>query len=157
MEIDESLLIKRKYNRGMMRAQHQQWIFGLYDRSTKKGWIQFVARRDEATLLPLIQQFVRPGSTVYSDAWAAYNNLEQHGYVHGVVVHQENFVDPLTGVHTQNIEAYWSRAKHKIKAVYGSTLPLIPSYLDEFMWRERYGLNTSEAFDNILAHIAEHY
>ena len=42
-----------------------------------------------------------------------------------------------------------------IKSVYGSTLPLIPSYLDEFMWRERYGLNISEAFDNTLIHIAD--
>ena len=146
VEIDESQLIERRNNRGTMRAQHQQRVFGLYDRRTKKGWIQSVARRDEATLLPLIQQFVRPGSTVYSDAWAAYNNLAQHGYARGVVVHQESFVDPMTGVHTQNIEAYWSRVKHKVKFVYGSRLPFIPSYLDEFMWRERYGLNISEAF-----------
>ena len=75
--------------------------------------MQLVTRRDEATLLPLIQQFVRPGSTVYSDAWAAYKNLGQHAYAHGVVVHQENFVDPMTCVDTQNIEAYWSKAKHK--------------------------------------------
>ena len=102
--------------------------------------MQSVARRDEATLLPLTQQFVRPGSTVYSNAWAAYNNLGQHGYAPGVVMHQEKFLDPMTGVHTQNIEAYWSRAKHKIKSVYGSRLHLIPSYLDEFMWRERFGL-----------------
>ena len=137
--------------------QHQQRVFGLYDRRTKKRWIQSVARKDGATLLPLIQQFVRPGSRAYSDAWAAYNNLGQHGYVHGAVVHQENFVDLWTGVHTQNVEGYWSRANHKIKSVYGSRSPPITSYLGEFMWRERYGLSTSEAFANILAHIVEHY
>ena len=67
-----------------------------------------------------IQQFVHPGLTVYSDAWAAYNNLGQHGYARGVVVHQENFVKPMTGVHTQNIEACRSRTKHKIR---GNLLP----------------------------------
>ena len=157
VEIDESLLIKRKYNRGRRRHQHQQWVFGMYDRRTGNGIIQFVHRRDEATLLPLIQQYVLPGSTIYTDGWAAYNNLSNHGYVHGVVVHEENFVDPETGVHTQGIEAYWSRAKRKIREVYGSTLPLLPSYIDEYMWRERYGFHSAEAFHNIMEHIAEHY
>eukprot|EP00794_Sanderia_malayensis_P016613 gene16613-biopygen14035 len=35
------------------------------------------------------------------------------------------------------------RAKRKIKAVYGSRFHLIPSYQDEFMWRERFGQHTA--------------
>eukprot|EP00794_Sanderia_malayensis_P016609 gene16609-biopygen14031 len=35
------------------------------------------------------------------------------------------------------------RAKRKIKAVYGSRFHLILSYLDEFMWRERFGQHTA--------------
>ena len=34
---------------------------------------------------------------------------------------------------------------------------MLPSYLDEFMWRERYGLSSARAFDNMLAVLAEHY
>ena len=124
VEIDESLIIKQKYNCGRMRQQHQQWVFGLYHCQTEKGWIQFVQRRDEATLLPLIQQFVHPGSTVYSNVWAANNNIGQHEYLHGVVVHEENFVKPMSGVHAQGIEAYWSKAEHKIKDLYGCRMPL---------------------------------
>ena len=130
-EIDESIMIKRKYQSGDLRQQHDQWVSGLYDQETKKGWIQCVPQRDEATLLPSIQQFICPGSTVYSDGWAAYNNIANHGYVHGRVIHQNTFVDPVTGVHTQGVESYWSRAKQKIKAVYGSRLYLVPSYLDD--------------------------
>ena len=29
----------------------------------------------------------------------------------------------------------------------------IPFYLDEFMWRERFGRTSSEAFHNMLEHI----
>ena len=61
-----------------------------------------------------------------------------------------------TGKHTQGVEAYWSRAKRKIKDVYGSRLHMIPSYIDEFLWRERYGLHTELAFANIMEHISEH-
>ena len=157
VEIDESLMVKRKYNRVGLRQQHQELVFGMYDRTSGKEWIKFVPRRDADTLLPIIQEFAHPGSTVYSDGWNAYNDIANLGYVHGRVIHQENFVDPVTGVHTQGVEAYWSRVKQKIKAVYGSRLPLVQSYLDEFMWRERFGHNTAESFDTILQHIAEHY
>jgi len=39
VEIDESLMIKRKYHRGGVRQQHREWVFGMYDRTTKRGWI----------------------------------------------------------------------------------------------------------------------
>ena len=94
VEIDESLMVKRKYNRGGLRQQHQEWVFGMYDRTSGKGWIKFVPRRDADTLLAIIQEFVHPGSTVYSDGWNAYNNIANLGYVHGRVIHEENFVDP---------------------------------------------------------------
>jgi len=157
VEIDESLMIKRKYHRGGVRQQHREWVFGMYDRTTKRGWIKFVPRRDEETLLPIIKEFVLPGTTIHSDGWGAYNNLGNNGYEHRRVIHEENFVDPQTGVHTQGVEAYWSRAKHKIKAVYGSRLSLVPSYIDEFLWRERFGKNSNESFYSILQHISEHY
>ena len=31
----------------------------------------------------------------------------------------------------------------------------LPSYLDEFMWRERYSRTAQKAFDKILDHIAD--
>jgi len=33
----------------------------------------------------------------------------------------------------------------------------LPSYLDEFMWRELYGRTKSTAFNNIMADIAQQY
>ena len=107
--------------------------------------------------LPIIKEFVLPGTTVHSDGWGACNNLGNNGYEHRRFIHEENFVDPETGVHTQGLEAYWSRAKHKIKAVYGSRLNLVLSYIDEFLWRERFGKNSDESFYNMLKHISEHY
>ena len=73
---------------------------------------------------------------------------------HSTVNHSLHFVDPQTGVHTQNIESYWNRVKYKIKTMKGVLGDKIPKYLDEFMWRERYGTNPDEAFDNICQHMA---
>ena len=56
-------------------------------------------------------------SIIYSDGWAAYNGLGALGLNKGVVTHADNFLDPSTGVHADGVEAYWSRAKRKLKAV----------------------------------------
>ena len=45
----------------------------------------------------------------------------------------------------------------KIKQVCGTTAELFPSYLDEVQWRQMYGKKTVEAFNNILAQIAQFY
>ena len=53
------------------------------------------------------------------------------------------------GVHTQIIESYWARTKRKFKRMKGVTEEQLPSYLDEFMWRERY---RRMAYNNITTH-----
>jgi len=40
VQIDESLVAKRKYN--VRRVVDQQWVFGLYDTHTKLGHIELV-------------------------------------------------------------------------------------------------------------------
>ena len=74
---------------------------------------------------------------------------------HAVVNHSLHFVDPVTGVHTNNVESYWNRVKRKIKHMKGCHRHQLPSYLDEFMWMERWG--GSNAFNNICADISSQY
>ena len=64
-------------------------------------------KRDQATLIPLIKRHVAPGALIITDCWAAYNNLEQEGFMHETVNHSQHFVDPRTGAHTQQIESLW--------------------------------------------------
>ena len=99
-----------------------------------------VPQRDAATLLPLINAHVAPGTIIHSDEWAAYNRAQRLSNVssHGVVNHSINFVKPTTGVHTQNVESYWNRVKIKLKRMKGCHGDQLPSYLNEFMWKERH-------------------
>ena len=67
------------------------------------GYMQIVPQRDARTLLPMIQQHVRPGTIFRSDEWQAYNRVQQLNPVaHQTVNHSITFVDPVTGVHIQN-------------------------------------------------------
>lgn len=123
--------------------------------------MQIVPDRRATTLLPIIQSHVQPGTTIHSDCWRAYNNVSALPNVssHQSVNHSLNFVDPVTGVHTQHIESYWNRVKIKLKRMRGVTEEQLSSYLDEFMWRERIAtlLCKKVAFDEIMADIATQY
>ena len=118
-----------------------------------------VHSRDAATLLPIINNHVAAGTIVHSDEWAAYNRIGSLPNVgsHSTVNHSLTFVDPVTGTHTQHVESYWNRCKTKLKRMKGCVEHQIPSYLDEFMWRERHGTSRVLAFNNVLRDIAAQY
>ena len=137
-----------------------QWVFGLADTSSTPCtvYIELVPDRKASTLIPIIEKVVKPGSTIHSDQWVAYRQLNQHpNYTYQAVNHSKNFVDPDSGVHTQAIESYWAKAKLELKKIKGVSSEQLPSYLDERMWRDRFGISTTQAYSNIMPHISQQY
>ena len=85
-------------------------------------------------------------TVVYSDEWRAYRQIQPKlGLQHETINHSVKFVDPSTGVHTQTIESYWAKTKYKFKVMKGVRSDALPSYLDERMWRDRWGTTTKDA------------
>ena len=161
VQIDESLFRhKPKHHRGRATT-NEVWGFGLCDTSVSPalGVMCTVPDRTAQTLLPIITRHVRPGSEVHSDQWAAYNSVQQLQPVsaHHTVNHSLHFVDPATGVHTQNIESYWNRVKRRFKHMKGVHETMLNSYLDEFMWRERHGQSAATAMASLCRDIALRY
>jgi hypothetical protein len=98
VEIDETLVTKRKYNVG--KRVVQQWVFGGYDIQDKIGFMVAVPKRDKHTLERMIRKYIRPGTTIISDLWRAYGGIEKMPglrYLHLTVNHSKNFTDPQTG------------------------------------------------------------
>lgn len=117
-----------------------------------------VPRRDRATLTQILQRVLLPRSEVHSDDWAAYRNLPLHVpnvSLHRVVVHQNHFVDPLTGIHTQEVESAWSQRKYHIKRERGIRQLDLQDFLNEEMWRQWRGLNS--VFTNLILIIPRYY
>ncbi len=98
-----------------------------------------------STLLPIIQQYVRPGTTVLSDEWRGIPSL---GMTHQTVNHSLNFVDPNTRVHTQRIEKYMIHREGVM-----NTSRSFHTYLPEFLWRKKF--SNSDPFSTIIDHIKE--
>ena len=66
----------------------------------------------------IVTQYVAPGAEIWSDEWRAYRGIPTWGppanpYTHRTV-HQQHFLDPVTGVNTQRIESNWSAIKSVI-------------------------------------------
>ncbi|XP_068712188.1 uncharacterized protein [Montipora capricornis] len=147
---------KAKFNRGRRAAD--LWVFGVISCATQpaRGYYQVVDRRDRETLLPILAQCLQPGSEVHTDDWGAYYNLTRHLPIHvarhRVVVHADNFVDPVSGIHTQEVESAWANLKLAVKKKRGINREDLQSFLNDRMWREwRGGENIITSFWPVLA------
>ena len=102
VQIDESKFGRRKYHRG--HRVDGQWVFGGIEEETRRSFMVAVDKRDEATLLPLIERHIEKGTMIVSDCWKGYINLTKHGYEHRLVNHSKEFVNS-EGFHTNKIES----------------------------------------------------
>ncbi|VDL72205.1 unnamed protein product [Nippostrongylus brasiliensis] len=120
VEVDETLVTKRRHNCGPWTRQHQ-WLFGGYERGSGNSFLFLVRRRDARTLLKLITKYIRPGTTIISDLWRAYNGMSSlpQGYLHLTVNHRMNFDDPNSGAHTKHRVPHWQKFKALAKRKYG--------------------------------------
>ena len=64
VEIDESKFGRRKYHRG--HRVEGQWVFGGIQRGTANCFFVPVEKQDTATLLPLIEKWILPKTTIMS-------------------------------------------------------------------------------------------
>jgi len=131
VEIDESKFGKRKYHRG--KRVDGAWVFGGIERNSTpiKCFFLTVPDRSAATLIPLIKQFIIPGTIIYSDCWKAYSSLVSEGYIHNTVNHSIQFVSD-NGTHTNNIESRWNAVKKSLPR-FGTRKELYDSYCAEYL------------------------
>ena len=120
--------------------------------SSGMGYMVAIEKRDIATLQPIIQHVCRPGTLLYSDEWKAYKSIKENlGFDHEAVCHKDNFVDPLSGVHTQAIESYWNKHKMHLKQRRGTLPYYFNHHLAEFMFRERHPGQMLSALFSLIA------
>jgi hypothetical protein len=154
--VDESrFAYKPKYHRGRA-SEEERCVFDIADTSFRpaQGYMEYVSDRSSATLLPIIQRVCLPGTVIVSDGRAAYPAIQNMGFDFKSVNHKQNFVDPITGIHTQNVESYWNKQKLSIKKMKGMKRKYKEMYLWEFMWRDRFIVTP---FDSICSHIKRYY
>jgi transposase-like protein len=76
VEIDESKFGRRKYHRG--NPVKGQWVFGGVERESGGTFLAPVPDRSADTLMNVIDAWIKPGTTIISDCWAAYRDLDAY-------------------------------------------------------------------------------
>lgn len=93
------------------------------------------------TLMPIIRQYVKEGSRIYTDEYIGYNTLTESEYTHAVVNHgAKQYVDGDN--YTNTIEGFWSHLKRMITGTY---FFVSAKYLQRYVDEEVYRWNTREA------------
>ncbi|KAL7072319.1 hypothetical protein ACQ4LE_008399 [Meloidogyne hapla] len=85
-------------------------------------------------ILKLLERHIARNTLIYSDEWRAYIGLEQLGYEHKTVNHQEFIINPKDGANTQQIEAFWNRLRFRmVRQMRHFTVTELPKYM-AFYW-----------------------
>lgn len=104
-----------------------------------------VEKRDTETLIPIIKNFILPGTTIISDFWRSYDCLEDNGFIHLKVNYSLHFKDPDTGARTNLIEGSWAHAKRVIPTS-GRRKIFMAGYLSKFMFLKQYHAQNLDPF-----------
>lgn len=153
VEIDETKLGKRKYNRGH-RVEGVWVLVGVERTSERKLFAVHVENRSSVTLNRIICEHVIPGSIINTDMWRGYSDLENLGYQHFSVNHSVAFKDDVTGACTNTVEGTNNALKMKIP-VRNRVADNIDQHLFEFIWRRKNNDSLFVAFIKCLRDI--HY
>lgn len=115
---------------------------------------QVVPDTKQKTIEPIVFRNVLPGSTVFTDEWHAYNNMNKV-YYHGRVNHgAKQFVNAMA--HTNGIENFWSHLKRGVDGIYHwVSKDHLQAYVDEFTLRyNSRKLTTNQRFNLVLENVA---
>ena len=118
-------------------------------------FLVIVPKCDRDTLIPIIKSRIREGTTIISDGWSSYRTLKNEGFTHLILNHSQNFVDPNTGAHTQNIENLWWQIKRQLPETYSRNDQLY-LHLSEYMWLQL-RKDTQDLFVTFLKDVAKYY
>ena len=67
MHVDETAIVKRKYNKGKLLSKEDYWVVGGIDTTTKEAFMNIVLKRNHETLKTLLKTWIKKDSIIYAD------------------------------------------------------------------------------------------
>jgi transposase-like protein len=92
----------------------------------------------QATIAPVIQKMVSPGTLIFTDEYSIYARLTEWGYSHKSVNHgqgeyaRDEDGDGFCEVHVNTIEGFWSLLRSWLRPHRGISQAKLPLYLGFF-------------------------
>ncbi len=132
VEVDESYFGGRRKGKRGRGAGGKVPVFGLLKRGGKVHAV-VIPNAGRSTLMPIIQQRIKPDFIVFTDSFSAYDILDVSGFQHRRVNHKQAFV--RNGAHINGIENFWNQAKRHLRRFNGIPRQNFHLYLKAREWR----------------------
>lgn len=128
VEVDETYIGGKKKKKDHPFV-NKLTVFGMVQRGGNTR-IFLVENRDKKTIIPIIKEHVKIGSTIYSDEHGLYSCLKNEGYNHDFITHNQ-YKWANGEVTTNRIEGIWSGAKRKVRNYVHFSKKYGQAYFDE--------------------------
>ncbi|MDF8335549.1 IS1595 family transposase [Novosphingobium cyanobacteriorum] len=152
VHIDEALL--RGIRTNGVRGGGRAIVFGMCDETATIALA--VPDRKAATLLPLIDRHVLPGSILVTDAYHSYSQLAARGWNHEIVNHSRGEWVNANGFGQASIEAYWGVFKRTIRGTHlHVSRANLWKYIGEFNFRYNRRHVPHEIFWDMIEHFPD--
>ena len=102
--------------------------------------IRMLENIQQTTIRPLIDQFIAPGTRVYTDDYDLYHRLPAWGFDHYTVCHsrgeyaRDDDGDGFHEVHVNTAEGFWSLLRSWLRPHCGISQEKLPLYLGFFQF-----------------------
>lgn len=135
VEIDETLIGGSVSGMGNGYKGNKTCVVGMIERSGELV-TRVVTGSNKAAMRALIVQHVLPGTTIHTDEFGGYKDIDRSGYRHVKVNHNAGEYATKSGAGVNTIEGFWSQLKRGINGTHihvgGKHLPKYPG---EFEYR----------------------
>jgi len=128
--------LKAKPGRGTL-AQEKPPIFGMIQRGGEVI-IRMLSNVKQATIAPVIQKLVSPGTLIFTDEYSIYARITEWEYGHKTVNHglgeyaRDEDGDGFYEVHVNTMEGFWSLLRSWLRPHRGISQDKLPLYLGFF-------------------------
>ena len=151
VEADETYVGgKRSGGKGGRGAPGKTIVFGMLERGGDV-MVQVVPNVSKRVLYPIITENVEPGSTVHTDEFGTYRQLDREGYKHKAVSHKLG--EYVNGdCHVNGLEGFWARLKLAIRGTHVHvSRKHLPKYVKEFEYRYNRRKRPDAMFGDLVA------
>jgi transposase-like protein len=135
VEIDETLIGGSVSGKGQGYKGNKTCVVGMLERDGELI-TRVVTRRTKQAMQGVIVSHVLPGTTINTDEFGGYKDIDQSGYRHVKVQHSKGEYARPCGAGVNAIEGFWAQLKRGINGTHihvsGKHLP---KYLGEFEYR----------------------